>query len=221
MIDTLLSAKNEIIGGCITALLIAMSKKIYSLTKEKVKTKRIIDMNNTQIFLQNKNISDLQLTNKKLQSVIDTQNLYINQQNDTINDLKLKLKKALNTQTNTTQGFRSHKNVLTIGQTQIVEHLNNVYGEPADNKDWLAWPAGSRTNKVMLEKIVDESIILRFSFDKQNITQTLHFLSTRNYKHWEDKGGSGKSHRRFHVCFPLDMTQMDIQMLDLLLQNCI
>lgn len=227
MIDYIQHAQTEIIGTTIAAILIAMSKKIYTLTTTHKENSKLIETYNQQIYNQNQEIYSVNKTNTELQSVIKTQNLYIEEQNLLIRQLKIQLaaeqEKSRNmTHFKSTIGqIRSHKNILTAGQTEIVSFLNTQYGQPADTKDWLAWPANTKTNKIMLEKIVDNDIIIRFSFKRSLAKQTLSFLKQRNYKHWEDKGGSGKNHMRYHVCFPLDITQMDIQMLNMLIQNCI
>lgn len=227
MIEYIQNAQAEIIGTAIAAILVTMSKKIYTLTTTHKENSKLIEMHNQQIYTQNQEIQSFKLTNNKLQSVIQTQNAYIEEQRVLIRQLKSQLaaeqEKSKNISQFKTQNrqIRSHKNILTIGQTEIVSFLNTQYGQPADTKDWLAWPANTKTNKIMLEKIVDNDIIIRFSFKRSLANQTLNFLKQRNYKHWEDKGGSGKNHMRYHVCFPLDITQMDIHMLKMLIQNCI
>lgn len=227
MIEYIQNAQAEIIGTAIAAILVTMSKKIYTLTTTHKENSKLIEMHNQQIYSQNQEIKSFELTNNKLQSVIQTQNLYIEEQNALIRQLESQLAneqekcKRLQLFKAGSSKIRSHKNILTAGQTEIVNFLNSQYRQPADTKDWLAWPANRKTNMIMLEKIVDNDIIIRFSFKRSLVNQTLNFLKQRNYKHWEDKGGSGKNYMRYHVCFPLDITQMDIQMINMLILNCV
>ena len=212
------SAQNEIIGTCIAAILIAMSKKIYSLAKNRKESIMLIESNNKEIVF-------LKATNEKLKSVIETQNIFIDEQKKHINHLKVQLsaeqENNKNTIANTTPIIRSHTNIMTVGQSEVIKFLNSIYGIPADKKDWLSWPANSRLNKIMLEKIVKDNVIIRLSFKNEMIQQTLVFLNQINFKFWEDKGGSGKKYKRYHVCFPLDINSMHVDMIKTLLKNCI